>query len=124
MLSKPFRVNKKLAIGFSGLSIGSPFIACTEAHISEEYKNACVDYGKDDIVFTTKISGTPCTVINTPYVQKTGTTQNWLEKIMSKNKNSQLSRDWNYEYGIFAKLNGVSGSHWNEEQVHQSLKNF
>lgn len=79
-------VNKKLSIGFSGLSIGSPFIACTEAHISEEYKNACVDYGKDDIVFTTKISGTPCTVINTPYVQKTGTTQNWLEKMMSRNK--------------------------------------
>ena len=34
-----------------------------------------------------------------------------------KNKNSQLSRDWNYEYGIFAKLRGVSGSNWNEEQV-------
>ena len=57
-----------------------------EAHISKEYKQACVDYGKEDIVFTTKISGTPCTVINTPYVQKTGTTQNWLEKLMSKNK--------------------------------------
>ena len=47
-------VNKKLSIGFSGLSIGSPFIACTEANISKEYKNACVDYGKDDIVFTQK----------------------------------------------------------------------
>jgi nitronate monooxygenase len=73
-------------LGAAGLSIGSPFIACEEAHISKEYKQACVDYGKDDIVFTTKISGTPCTVINTPYVQKTGTTQNWLEKLMSKNK--------------------------------------
>ena len=79
-------VTEKLEIGFSGLSIGSPFIACKEANISEEYKQACVDYGKDDIVFTTKISGTPCTVINTAYVQKTGTTQNWLEKLMSKNK--------------------------------------
>ena len=37
--------------------------------------------------------------------------------MMSKKKNSQLSRDWNYEYGIFAKLRGVSGSMWNEEQV-------
>ena len=73
-------------LGAAGLSIGSPFIACEEAHISEEYKQACVDYGKEDIVFTTKISGTPCTVINTPYVQKTGTTQNWLEQLMSKNK--------------------------------------
>jgi nitronate monooxygenase len=35
---------------------------------------------------TTKLSGTPCTVINTPYVQKTGTRQNWLERILNKNK--------------------------------------
>ena len=34
-----------------------------------------------------------------------------------KNKNKMLSRDWNYQYGIFAKLRGVSGSNWNEEQV-------
>ena len=79
-------VTDKLNIGFSGLSIGSPFIACEEAHISEQYKQACVDYGKKDIIFTTKISGTPCTVINTPYVQQIGTTQNWLEKILSKNR--------------------------------------
>ena len=79
-------INSIMELGAAGLSIGSPFIACEEAHISNEYKQACVDYGKEDIVFTTKISGTPCTVINTPYVQKTGTTQNWLEKLMSKNK--------------------------------------
>ncbi len=80
-------VTEKINEGYSGLSIGSPFIACEEAEISTEYKQACVDYGEKDIVLTTKISGTPCTVINTPYVQKTGTTQNWLEKIISKNKN-------------------------------------
>ena len=79
-------IDSIMNLGAAGLSIGSPFIACEEAHISEEYKNACVAYGKEDIVFTTKISGTPCTVINTPYVQKTGTTQNWLERLMSKNK--------------------------------------
>jgi nitronate monooxygenase len=79
-------VEEKLSEGFAGLSIGSPFIACDESDISEEYKRACVDYGKNDIVMTTKISGTPCTVINTPYVQQVGTEQNWLEKMMSKNK--------------------------------------
>jgi nitronate monooxygenase len=79
-------VDTIMNLGAAGLSIGSPFIACEEAHISEEYKQACVDYGKEDIVFTTKISGTPCTVINTPYVQQTGTTQNWLEQLMSRNK--------------------------------------
>jgi len=79
-------VIEKLELGFSGVSIGSPFIACEEADISQEYKNACVDYGKEDIVISTKISGSPCTVINTPYVQKVGTQQNWLESILSKNK--------------------------------------
>jgi nitronate monooxygenase len=79
-------IAEKIEMGFSGISIGSPFIACEEADISQEYKNACVDYGKEDIVISTKISGSPCTVINTPYVQKVGTTQNWLESILSKNK--------------------------------------
>ena len=79
-------IAEKIDIGFSGVSIGSPFIACEEADISKEYKNACVDYGKEDIVISTKISGSPCTVINTPYVQKVGTQQNWLESILSKNK--------------------------------------
>ena len=41
---------------------------------------------------------------------------------MSKKK-SELSRDWNYEYGIFAKLRGVSGSNWNEEQVKRYMDN-
>ena len=79
-------IAEKIDIGFSGVSIGSPFIACEEADISQEYKNACVDYGKEDIVISTKISGSPCTVINTPYVQKVGTQQNWLESVLSKNK--------------------------------------
>lgn len=76
----------KLKLGACGASIGSPFIATTEAGVSHEYKQACVDYGKNDIVLTTKLSGTPCTVINTPYVQEIGTDQNWLEKLLNKNK--------------------------------------
>ena len=79
-------VRKMLALGACGLSIGSPFIACEEAPISQEYKQACVDYGAADIVMSTKISGSPCTVINTPYVQQIGTDQNWLESMLSKHK--------------------------------------
>lgn len=74
------------ALGACGASIGSPFIATVESGVSNEYKQACVDYGAKDIVFTNKISGTPCTVINTPYVQKIGTDQNWLEGFLSKNR--------------------------------------
>jgi nitronate monooxygenase len=45
-----------------------------------------VAYGAKDIVVTQKISGTPCTVINTPYVQEIGTEQSWIESLLNKNK--------------------------------------
>jgi nitronate monooxygenase len=75
-----------MELGSDGVSMGSIFIATDEAPVSKDYKDACVNYGKEDIVMTTKLSGTPCTVINTPYVQKVGTQQNWLERILNKNK--------------------------------------
>ena len=75
-----------MSLGAAGVSVGSIFIASEESDVSEEYKQACVDYGKKDIVMSTKISGTPCTVINTPYVQKIGTKQSRFEKLLSKNK--------------------------------------
>ena len=79
-------LDRMLKLGACGVSVGSPFIASFEAPISDDYKNACVEYGEKDIVRTTKLSGTPCTVINTPYVQKVGLEQNWLESFLSKNK--------------------------------------
>lgn len=79
-------IKEMLDLGADGVSMGSIFIATKESPVSNEYKQACVNYGSRDIVLTTKLSGTPCTVINTPYVQKVGTTQNWLEKLLNKNK--------------------------------------
>lgn len=79
-------LEKMLSFGAVGVSVGSPFIASLESGVSQEYKQACVDYGAKDIVLTEKISGTPCTVINTPYVKKVGTKQTWLEQTLNKNK--------------------------------------
>ena len=79
-------LDKMISYGAVGVSIGSPFIASIESDVSQEYKQACVDYGAKDIVMTERISGTPCTVINTPYVQKVGTKQTGLETLLNKNK--------------------------------------
>lgn len=79
-------IDKMLSYGAEGVSVGSPFIASIEASVTEEYKQACVDYGAKDIIMTERISGTPCTVINTPYVQKTGTKATWIENLLNKNK--------------------------------------
>lgn len=75
-----------LSLGAAGASVGSLFIASEESEVSADYKEACVNYGAKDIVFTTKLSGTPCTVINTPYVKDIGTGQNWVERLLNKNK--------------------------------------
>jgi nitronate monooxygenase len=77
---------ERMSWGAAGCSVGTIFIASNEAPVSQDYKQACVDYGAKDIVHTTKLSGTPCTVINTPYVQKVGTKQNLMEKLMHTNK--------------------------------------
>ena len=74
-----------LACGAQGVSVGTRFIASKEAKVSEAYKNSIVDSGMDDIVLSERISGTPCTIINTPYAQKIGLHQNWFEHWMSNN---------------------------------------
>lgn len=80
------QLKEKLDEGACGISVGSPFIATEESPVSHEYKQACVQYSAKDIVMTTKLSGTPCTVINTPFVQKTGTRQNVLEAFLNRNR--------------------------------------
>lgn len=75
-----------MALGSEGVSIGSPFIATKESPVSAEYKKAVVDFGAMDIVMTTKISGSPCSVINTPYVKEIGTEQNFVESFLNHNK--------------------------------------
>nr|WP_294859583.1 nitronate monooxygenase [uncultured Fluviicola sp.] len=79
-------MDELIAAGADGFSIGSVFIASNEAGVSQEYKQACVDYGEKDIVMTSKLSGTPCTVINTSYVKEIGTEQSWLERFLNRNK--------------------------------------
>src|ERR1700756_963635 len=72
-------------IGASAVSIGTRFIACKEATVAQSYKDAIVNAHMDDIVMTTKLSGTPFTIIDTPAAKKMGYTQNWFERMMSNN---------------------------------------
>ena len=80
------QLKEKLEEGACGISMGSPFIASEESPVSREYKQACIDYSAKDIVMTTKLSGSPCTIINTPYIQKTGTRQNSFEAFLNKHR--------------------------------------
>lgn len=74
-----------LALGASGASIGTLFIATDEAAVGDAYKNAVLESGMDDIVMTERLSGTPCSIIETPYSKKIGYKQNVFEKYLSNN---------------------------------------
>jgi nitronate monooxygenase len=80
------QLRKGLALGADGFSIGTLFIASVEAPVSPEYKQALIQYGARDIVLTTKLSGTPLTVINTASIQAMGTQASFLEHLMFRFK--------------------------------------
>ncbi len=61
-----------LALGYSGIQMGTRFIASTECSAHADYKNEIVKSEETDIVLTDKISGVPVSVIKTPTVEKMG----------------------------------------------------
>lgn len=71
-----------LTLGASAVSVGTRFIACKEAQVDMAYKEAILKSSPEDIVMTTRVSGTPATVINTPYVQKMGLDLPWYLKFL------------------------------------------
>lgn len=75
-----------LTLGAAAVSVGTRFIASTEAQIPMDYKNAVVNSTPEDIVMTTRISGTPAAVIRTPYIDKMGLELPWYFKLLKQNK--------------------------------------
>jgi nitronate monooxygenase len=78
-----------LLLGAEGVSMGTRFIASPESPVNDTYKNEIIKAKIDDIVLTTKVSGTPLAVIQTDYVKKMGTEQNFLERFLNKNKTTK-----------------------------------
>ncbi|MGE4130280.1 MAG: NAD(P)H-dependent flavin oxidoreductase [Bdellovibrionales bacterium] len=74
-----------LALGADAVSVGTRFIACREAGVDRAYKQAVVDSSPEDIVMTTRVSGTPASVIRTPYVEKMGLDLPWWVNTLKKN---------------------------------------
>lgn len=97
-----------LAAGADAGYIGTRFIACTEASITEEYKDEVVKAHMDNIVMTDRISGTPCTIINTPYAKKIGLHQNRFERYLGRNPKTKK---------YFKMLVAKRGMNWLEDAV-------
>ncbi|MDA0987237.1 MAG: nitronate monooxygenase family protein [Bacteroidetes bacterium] len=75
-----------LQIGYSGVQMGTRFIASKECSANLEYKNAIVNSTQDDIVLSEKVTGVPLSIINTPYVKKVGTKAGFIPKLFLQNR--------------------------------------
>ena len=102
-------------LGASAVQIGTRFIASKEAKVDANYKKAILNSEPEDIVLTKKISGTPASVINTPYVQKQGLELNALEDFLMKNdltkKYTKMARSL---WGAFLLQNAAKSTSWKE----------
>jgi nitronate monooxygenase len=68
-----------LILGAEGVQLGTRFIASQEAQVSTEYKKAILNAAPEDIIMTTKISGTPAAVIKTPQLEKALEKSSWKD---------------------------------------------
>ncbi|MCX7977496.1 MAG: nitronate monooxygenase [Bdellovibrionaceae bacterium] len=79
------QIAASLALGADGVSVGTRFIASHEAQVVTDYKQAIVKASPEDILMTSRISGTPAAVIRTPFTEKLGTELPWLIKKVNNN---------------------------------------
>ncbi|KAF3362932.1 2-nitropropane dioxygenase [Chlamydiales bacterium STE3] len=85
-------------IGYSGVQMGTRFIATLECSEKDSYKQAILKAHETDIVLTEKVTGIPLSVINTPFVQATGTKAGPLARFLLKKRwTKHLIRLW---YGL------------------------
>jgi len=75
--------------GYGAVQMGTRFIATQECRAHNDYKNAIVEARAEDIVLTTRISGVPVAVINTPYIERTGTETGWLARKMLQHRKAK-----------------------------------
>ena len=89
-----------LKTGYSGVQMGTRFIATEECNSHEDYKNAIIRAEENDIVKTERVTGVPLAVIRTPYVDKVGLKVGPLSKLLFKNRRT---RHWiRFLYNLIA----------------------
>lgn len=78
-----------LRLGYAGVQMGTRFIATPECTASDAYKQAIVDAGAGDIVWSERITGVPVAVIGTPYVVRSGLKAGALARRMLRGRRTK-----------------------------------
>jgi nitronate monooxygenase len=78
-----------LGMGYSGVQMGTRFIATEECSAHDDYKRAILAAEEQDIVLTERLSGVPCSIIRTPFVERTGTRAGPLARRLLKGRRTK-----------------------------------
>ncbi len=81
-ISTPGEFLHALEQGYAGVQMGTRFIATTECNAPEAYKQAIIRARESDIVLSERITGTPVSLIKTPYIDRLGLKASAFEKWM------------------------------------------
>ena len=72
-VGSPTQFRELIDMGYTGVQMGTRFLATHECNSDDAYKNAIVSASARDIVLTERLTGVPVSVIRTPYVERLGT---------------------------------------------------
>jgi len=103
-ISSPDAVTEMIALGYSGIQLGTRFIASQECTAHQDYKQAIVEAGEDKIVLTDKLSGVPVSVIENDHIRKTGTKAGPLARWMLRGSKSKKYMRMFYSLRSFQTL--------------------
>ena len=85
-ISTPEEFRQALDMGYAGVQMGTRFIASDECNAPQKYKEAIVGAHATDIILSERVSGTPVSLIRTPYVDRLALRASRFEKWMLRGR--------------------------------------
>ena len=123
-ISAPRDVKAMLDLGFSGIQMGTRFIASTECSAHPDYKQAILAADESKIVLTDKLSGVPVSVIENEYIRRSGVKAGPFARWMLRGSKTKKYMRMFYTLRSFKNLkdtSGKSGSYQNYFQAGKSV---
>ncbi len=88
-IGSPEGFSQAIAAGYAGVQMGTRFIATQECSAHDDYKQAIINAGADDIVLSEKVTGVPVSIILTPFVARMGVQAGPLAKWLLRGRRTR-----------------------------------
>ncbi len=98
-----------IELGYSGIQMGTRFIASTECTAHQDYKQAILNAEEANIVLTDKLSGVPVSVIETDYIKQIGAKAGPVARWMLRGSKTKRTMRMIYALRSFRTLKKDSG---------------